>query len=284
MSAAEAGRAPERPSPAGDEAERGATLVGTRTTTRPVTAVVLGSGLGGALTADIEADAELAFGELPGFPPSSIPGHDRKLEMGTLFGRASAVFHGRVHFYEGHGMAAATLIPRLAASLGARTLILTNAAGGLEPTMSPGDLMLVTDHVNWMGADPLFGWHMSDGSPAFVDTSHAYDMGLADLARIAARDAGVVLLEGVYAAASGPSYETPAERAALRALGADAVGMSTVPEAVAAAALGMRTLAISCITNVVGQEADHGEVLAAAGGASPALRAILAGVFDRLEE
>jgi purine-nucleoside phosphorylase len=264
-----------RPSPGGDEPERGAAAVAERTSVRPAVAIVLGSGLGDALAEDLATDAELPFGDLPGFPPASVPGHAGRLRVGSLYGVPVAAFFGRVHYYEGHGIGATTLIPRLAAAMGAHTIVLTNASGGLDPTMRVGQLMLIDDHLNSMGVNPLFGWRLPDGAPAFVDISHVYDAALVDVARAAAEEAGIDVRIGVYAAVSGPSYETPAETTALARLGADAVGMSTVPEAVAAAALGLRVLGISCITDVAGTELTHEEVLAAATGAGPDLRTIL---------
>jgi purine-nucleoside phosphorylase len=267
--------APSRPSPGGDEPERAAALVAQRTAVRPAVAIVLGSGLGDALTEDLETDAEVAFGDLPGFPPASVPGHAGTLRLGTLYGVPVAAFFGRVHFYEGHGIGATTLIPRLAAAMGAHTMVLTNASGGLDATMRIGQLMLISDHLNSMGVNPLFGWRLPGGAPAFVDISRVYDAALLEAAGVAAEEAGIDVRVGVYAAVSGPSYETPAETTALARLGADAVGMSTVPEAVAAAALGLRVLGISCITDVAGTELTHEEVLAAATGAGPDLREIL---------
>lgn len=264
-----------RPSPGGDEPERGAALVAQRTAVRPAVAIVLGSGLGDALAEELETDAEFPFSDLPGFPPASVPGHAGRLRVGTLYGVPIAAFFGRVHYYEGHGIGATTLIPRLAAAMGAHTIVLTNASGGLDPSMRVGQLMLIDDHLNSMGVNPLFGWRLPDGAPAFVDISHVYDAALLDAARAAADEAGIDVRVGVYAAVSGPSYETPAETTALARLGADAVGMSTVPEAVAAAALGLRVLGISCITDVAGTELTHEEVLAAATGAGPDLRTIL---------
>lgn len=267
--------APSRPSPGGDEPDHGAALVAERTAVRPAVAIVLGSGLGDALAQDLATDAEVPFGDLPGFPPASVPGHAGRLRLGTLYGVPVAAFFGRVHFYEGHGIGATTLIPRLAAAMGAHTMVLTNACGGLDAEMRVGQLMLINDHLNSMGVNPLFGWRLPDGAPAFVDISRVYDAALLEAARSAAGEAGIDVRVGVYAAVSGPSYETPAETTALARLGADAVGMSTVPEAVAAAALGLRVLGISCITDVAGTELTHEEVLAAATGAGPDLRAIL---------
>ncbi|HEY1331342.1 MAG TPA: purine-nucleoside phosphorylase [Actinomycetota bacterium] len=271
-----------RPSPPDTLAEQAEALVRERTSIRPRVAVVLGSGLGDALMGDVEPETEFVFTSLPGFPASTVPGHAGRLILGTLYGVPGAVFAGRVHLYEGHGIGSTTLIPRLAAALGAGVLVLTNASGGLRATMRAGDLMLITDHLNQMGANPLAGWRFPDGQPAFVGLAHVYDHLLLEAARSAAGRAGVPLLDGVYAAVSGPSYETPAETEALARLGADAVGMSTVPEAVAAVALGLRVLGISCITDVAGADVTHEEVLTAAAGAAEGLRAILKNVLTEI--
>jgi purine-nucleoside phosphorylase len=245
-------------------------------------ALVLGSGLGDAVAEDVRAERELAYRELPGFPPSSVPGHAGRLVLGHLYGVPAAVFRGRVHYYEGRGIGATTLIPRVAAALGAHSLVLTNAAGGLDRSMRPGQLLLIEDHLNFLGVNPLTGWTFPGGTPAFVPLSAVYDPDLRALALEAAAEAGVGVLRGVYAALPGPSYETPAETRFLRSAGADAVGMSTVPEAVAARALGLRVLGISCITNVAGTEDTHEEVLAAARAAAAALRALLSRVIPRI--
>ena len=255
--------------------ERAAALIRPLAAASPAVAIVLGSGLGAGLGGDLAVEGEIGFQELPGFPGSTVPGHAGRVLCGTMGGAPVVVFSGRIHFYEGHGIAATTLIPRVAAALGVRTIVLTNAAGGLDPSLRPGQLMLIDDHLNWMGVNPLTGWRMEDGSPAFVDLSHVYDPGLLEAAREAADAAGVPVTAGVYAAAAGPSYETPAEVRALAGMGARAVGMSTVPEAVASAALGLRVLGISLITNLAGHEATHQQVLAAAAGATVGVRAIL---------
>ena len=272
-----AATAPAHPAPDDRWAEEGAASIQARTRVVPRIAVVLGSGLGSSIGDEaLSADQGFELRSLPGFPPPSVPGHAGKLVLGSLFGVPVAVLSGRVHYYEGRGMHGPTLVPRLAAALGARILILTNAAGGLDRSMRPGELMLIRDHINHIGANPLLGWRFADGTPAFVDLREVYDRRLLEQARAAAGRAGVPVRQGVYIAFSGPSYETPAETAMARTLGADAVGMSTVPEAVAAAALGMRTLGISCITNLVGEPVTHHDVLEAGVRASGALAAILA--------
>ena len=268
------------PGPGDTFADEGVALIRERCDVVPRVAVVLGSGLGDAIAGDLQACHEFSFQALPGFPRTSVPGHAGRLALGTLYGAPAAVFRGRIHYYEGHGIAATTLIPRLAAGLGTGMLILTNAAGGLDPTIRPGRLMLITDHLNQMGVNPLFGWRHADGSPAFVDLSAVYDQGLLALATEAAERDGIEVAAGVYAAMSGPSYETPSETAFLARSGARAVGMSTVPAAVAGVALGLRILAVSCITNQSGVESTHQEVLATARGAARDLRSILMGVVN----
>jgi purine-nucleoside phosphorylase len=275
--------APLAPRPDGDTTPDAAAFVRDRTAIRPVAAIVLGSGLGAAIgQGQLHGEVVIPYADLPGFPPPIVPGHAGRLTLGTLFGVPAAVFAGRIHLYEDHGVGPTTLIPRLAAALGTRALILTNAAGGLDPAMHPGDLMLLTDHVNLMGVNPLTGWRFPDGTPAFVDLTNVYDATLRSAVFAVAEDEGVPLAAGVYAGFSGPSYETPAEHAMARGFGASAVGMSTVPEAVAAAAVGLPTIGISCITNVVGEPTSHQEVLEAAMGASAKLARLLAGILGTL--
>lgn len=272
----------EAPRPGDTFAEEGVAVIRERSSLVPEAAIVLGSGLGDAVANDVEVEQEFSYQTLPGFPRSSVPGHAGRLVVGRLYGVPTAVFLGRVHFYEGHGIAAATLIPRLAAALGAGTLVLTNAAGGLVPDLKRGQLMLIEDHLNFLGVNPLAGWRFPDGQPAFVGLAGAYDPDLLALAEQAAREEGVDLAKGVYVALPGPSYETPAETRFLAKAGAHAVGMSTVPEAVAAAALGLRVLAISCITNIAGTEDTHEQVLAAAKEATLRLRALVARIVPQL--
>jgi purine-nucleoside phosphorylase len=258
-----------------------------RTDTVPVAGIVLGSGLGESIRvarelAGSSEGIEIPYSELPGFPPPSVPGHAGKLWVGELGGRPVAIFQGRIHYYEGHGMALASITSQIAAELGAGTMALTTAVGALEQGLAPGAVVIVRDHVNTMGMNPLIGWRMPDGSPAFVDVSRVYDPELSATALEAARAEGssgsVQAEEGVYGAVSGPSYETPAESAFLRGAGATVAGMSMVPEAVAARALGMRVLGLSFVTNTAGASTSHEEVLFASTTAAEVIGRILARV------
>jgi len=273
-----------KPGPGDLLVDEAAAIVRERSGVVPAIALVLGSGLGDAVSGDIRVEHEFAFEGLPGFPRPTVPGHAGRFLLGELYGTPAAVFLGRIHYYEGHGIAATTLIPRLAAELGAGTLVLTNAAGGLNPSMRPGQLMLIRDHLNFMGVNPLASWRFPDGTPAFVPLPAVYDPGAIRLARRVAGELAIDVIEGIYAGLPGPSFETPAEVRFLAAAGANAVGMSTVPEAVAAVALGLKVLAISCITNVAGSSHGHRQVLEAARSAALDLRAMLRGVFGPLAD
>ena len=273
-----------RPAPGDSTANEAAAAIRKGSGVQPVVALVLGSGMGDAVAGDVRVAQEFDYESLPGFPPPTVPGHLGRLVMGDLYGVPAAVFRGRIHYYEGLGIAATTLIPRVASALGVRTLVLTNAAGGLDRSMRVGQLMLIEDHINMLGVNPLTGWSFPSGQPAFVDLSSVYDPGLRSLAREGATGAGIDVAHGVYVALPGPSYETKAETSFLRGAGADAVGMSTVPEAVAAVALGMRVLGISVISNVAGTEGTHQDVLDAGLRAAEDLRSVLAFVLPRLGE
>ena len=229
---------------------------------RPRVAIVLGSGLG-FLADEVDDAVRIAYRDIPGFPEPGVAGHKGELVAGTLEDVPVIVQSGRFHLYEGHPAAVAALPIRVFAALGIGTLVLTNAAGGLRPSFTPGTLMLIADHINLMCRNPLVGPVVA-GEERFPDMSEPYDRELRALARDAARSARVRLEEGVYCALLGPSYETPAEIRAYRRLGADAVGMSTVPEVIAARARGMRCLAFSTITNAaagMGPPLAHAEVL-----------------------
>jgi purine-nucleoside phosphorylase len=214
----------------------------------PVLAIVLGSGLGG-LTTRIENPATIAFGEIPGFSAATVAGHAGRLIVGRLAERPIVALAGRFHMYEGHPAEQAGFPIRVVHALGARTLFVSNAAGGINSELSPGDLMIVTDHLNLMFRNPLVGALVA-GDLRFPDMSEPYDRTLAALLREQGSSLGITMREGVYCGLLGPTYETPAEVRMLRVLGADAVGMSTVPEVVVARAMGMRVAGVSCITNL----------------------------------
>lgn len=228
----------------------------------PRVAIVLGSGLG-FLADDVAEAVRIPYRDLPGFPEPGVAGHKGELVAGTLEGVAVIIQSGRFHLYEGLPPSLAALPVRVFAALGVRILVLTNAAGGLRPTFGSGTLMLIADHINLMWRNPLTGPVVA-GDERFPDMSEPYDRALRALARQAANEVGVRLEEGVYCALLGPSYETPAEIRAYRRLGADAVGMSTIPEVIAARARGMRCLGFSSITNPaagMGPPLSHADVL-----------------------
>jgi purine-nucleoside phosphorylase len=210
--------------------------------------LVSGTGLGG-IAAAIEDRREMATADIPGFPRATAPGHAGRLVFGAVAGRPVAMLSGRLHLYEGHSPRDVAFGIRLLANLGVRVLVLTNAAGGLDPHFAPGGLMRLTDHINLTGKNPLVGPH-DEAGPRFPDMSRAYSPRLGEIADKTALDLGIRLERGVYAGVLGPSLETPAETRMLRLLGADAVGMSTVTEVIAARHLGMEVLAVSCLTNV----------------------------------
>jgi purine-nucleoside phosphorylase len=239
--------------------------------------VVLGSGLG-AFADQLSSALRIPYADIPEMPHSGVVGHAGNLCLGSLGSIEVACLQGRAHVYEGNTLARAVFGVRVLTELGCSVVLLTNAAGGIHASFSAGDLMLITDHLNLMGNNPLCGPTFADG-PRFPDMSRAYDLELQGFAREAARHAGVTLREGVYAAMLGPSYETPAEIRMLRTLGADAVGMSTVPEVIALRQRGVRVGAISCITNLAaglsGQLLDHSEVEATARRSRDAFTAVL---------
>ena len=230
---------------------------------RPTLALVLGSGFNHVLR-DLDVDARLAYSKIPGFPKTTVAGHGGELLIGKLGGTPVIILSGRAHYYEGHSMEQVTFGVRTLALCGIKDLLLTNAAGGINRNFRAGDFMLLTDHINFMGANPLRGPALL-GLPRFVDLSQAYDPALSTLAVAAAKKIKTKLRRGVYLAVSGPSYETPAEIKAFAQLGADAVGMSTVPETIVARQCGMRVAAISCITNLAAgiskSPLSHEEVL-----------------------
>jgi purine-nucleoside phosphorylase len=272
--------------PPDDAGERIADEIRRRTGAAPRLALVLGSGLGEAIRVARQASGAgdgttIGYAELPGFPAPTVAGHAGELWLGDLGSVPAVAFRGRIHYYEGHGMPLASITAQVAAALGVRTIVLTTAVGALDPGLAGGDLVVIRDHVNLMGANPLQGWRMPDGSPAFVDVAGLYDADLSAAALDAARN-GDGATEGVYAAVAGPSFETSAEAAFLRSAGGTVVGMSMVPEAAASTALGMRVLGLSFVTNAAGVAVTHQEVLDASASAADAIGRIVASLLDRL--
>jgi purine-nucleoside phosphorylase len=251
---------------------------------RPEVAIVLGSGLG-FLGGEIADAVRVPYARIPGFPRPTVQGHAGELIAGTLEGRAVLAQSGRFHLYEGHDEATVALPVRVFATLGVRTLIVTNAAGGIRRTFRPGSLMLIADHINFMSRHPLAGRQL-DGEERFPDMSDPYDAGLRALARAVARDARIALEEGVYGAMLGPSYETRAEIEMLKRFGADAVGMSTVPEVIVARARGLRCLGISTVTNLAAglgaPQLSHQEVLDVADRVKGDLARLVRGIVGAL--
>ncbi|MFY9571691.1 MAG: purine-nucleoside phosphorylase [Blastocatellia bacterium] len=254
-------------------------------TRAPRVAVVLGSGLGGVADA-VEDGIEIPYDEIPYFVRSTVEGHDGKLIIGSFGGVDAVLMKGRFHFYEGYSMEEVTLPIRVFSLMGIRSLVLTNAAGGAATHLSPGSLMVITDHINMMGENPLRGPNDERFGPRFPDMTSVYAPAYIEAAHEVAREIGVVLVEGVYMALRGPSYETPSEIRMMRKLGADAVGMSTVPEATVARHCGIRVLAISCITNVAAgltsAVINHEEVMMVGERAGKQLAELIIRVIPRL--
>lgn len=266
-------------------ADESAAFIREKTSHIPAIGLVLGSGLG-PLGETLEAPVVIPYGDIPHFVKSTAPDHKGRLVIGQLGGKTVFCMQGRFHYYEGYSMPEITFPVRVMKRLGIRTLILTNACGGLMREFSPGDLLLITDHINFMGTNPLIGPNAEEFGPRFPDMSKAYTPDLADCARRAAKDLGIPLKEGVYLGYSGPSFETPAEIRLFQSFGASAVGMSTVPEAVVARHCGMKILAISCITNlaagILDQPITSEEVTEAAGKAAEKFGRLLLEIIRRI--
>jgi purine-nucleoside phosphorylase len=251
----------------------------------PDVAIVLGSGLGDF--ANRLADAvTIPYADLPHWPASKVVGHEGKLVIGSLAGKRVAALSGRAHFYEGHDLRTVSFAARAVGRLGVKTLILTNAAGGINVALKPGTLMVIDDHINLLGSNPLIGPNEDTWGARFPDMSEVYSKRLRGLADDVAREQGLAIGHGIYVALHGPSYETPAEIRFLRAIGADAVGMSTVPEAIVARHMGVAVLGLSCITNaaagVLPQPLNHDEVMEVARQVRGAFAALLEGIIGRL--
>lgn len=251
----------------------------------PVAALILGTGLGG-LAERLHVELAIAYADIPGFARPTVVSHEGRLLCGTLGGRAVIAMQGRFHAYEGYSLRRVTFPVRVLRALGATTLVVSNACGGMHPLWAPGDLMLLADHVNLLGDNPLVGANDGRLGPRFPDMSAPYDEELRALARAVAAEQGTVLREGVYAAVAGPNLETRGEYRMLRLLGADVVGMSTVPEVIVAVHGGMRVLGVSIITDQclpdALEPASLDAILAVARAAEPRLTALVAGVVERL--
>jgi purine-nucleoside phosphorylase len=251
----------------------------------PETAIVLGSGLGDFSDALLDAIAT-SYAELPHWPASNVVGHAGRLVIGHVAGKRVAALSGRVHFYEGYDLATVVFATRVMGRLGVRHLILTNAAGGINTTLTQGALMIIDDHINMMGTNPLIGSNDDRFGPRFPDMSEVYSARLRKIADEAARTRGVPVSHGVYVAFQGPSYETPAEIDFFRKMGADAIGMSTIPEAIAARHMGMEVLGISCITNAAAGVGHHpivhDDVIATGRRVRSSFISLLEGIIERL--
>lgn len=270
-----------------EEIDQAANAVRTCTKQQPKIGLILGSGLG-SLADAVEGADFVSYQDIPFWPQSTVEGHKGRLVIGQLMGAPVIVQQGRSHFYEGYSMAEVTLPVRVMRRLGVETLIVTNAAGAINPQFVPGDVMLIIDHIGLMGMtglNPLRGPNLDEFGPRFPDMSQAYNRDLLSLARKVAQQKQIVLQEGVYVGLSGPSFETPADLRFLRAIGADAVGMSTVPEVTVAHHAGMRVLGFSGISNKANLDGStqttHEEVLQAGQMIVPKLKAIIQGVLSQ---
>jgi purine-nucleoside phosphorylase len=268
-----------------DRVQAAARTIRDRSPRRPAAAIILGTGLGG-LAKEIKAEVVIPYEEIPGFPLSTVEAHAGRLILGSLSGKAVVAMQGRFHRYEGYSLQQVTFPVRVMHALGAETLVVSNACGGMHPLWAPGDLMLIADHINLIGDNPLIGPHDERLGPRFPDMSQPYDESLRAMARKLALELGITLREGVYVAVSGPNLETRAEYRMLRAMGADVVGMSTVPEVIVAVQEGMKVLGISIITDQclpdALEPASLEKIIAVANRAEPSLTRLVSGVVERL--
>ena len=269
-----------------EQVEECARFLQARLAVAPEWGIILGTGQG-LWEARLEAGDSLPYAELPYFPPATSPSHQGRLAWGNLSGRRVLLFQGRFHAYEGYSLRQVTFPVRLMAALGVSKVVLTNAAGGLNPNFRAGELMLITDHINFIGDSPLVGDNVDAWGPRFPDLSRVYDQALRQSAQEVARRRGIVLRQGVYVAVKGPHLETPAETRMLRLLGADAVGMSTVPEAIAAVHAGLRVLGVSVLSNLNLPDAMAPiaieEIIATVARAEPQLVELLLGVLQEAD-
>ncbi|MFY9747048.1 MAG: purine-nucleoside phosphorylase [Acidobacteriaceae bacterium] len=270
-----------------EKATAAAEFAGRKTELRPTIAIVLGSGLG-AFAQQLEGATAISFGEIPHFPQSTVPGHSGKLVIGKVAGVPVAVMQGRVHAYEGYTPEEVTFPVRVLGRMGVKTLVLTNAAGGINEGLKQGQLVLIADHINFSGRNPVAGRNDERLGPRFFDMSEAYSARLRELAHEAARAMDFRLDEGVYLSVLGPSFETPAEIRAFRTMGADLVGMSTVQETIVARHMGMEVLGISCVTNLAAgiqkEPLRHEEVMETGRGVEKQLAGLLTRLVPMMAE
>jgi purine-nucleoside phosphorylase len=268
-----------------DRIEAAAAVVRRAAAPAPEIGIILGTGLGG-LADEIAVDASVPYEEIPGFPLSTVESHAGRLLLGRLGGRRVIAMQGRFHRYEGYNLTEVTFPVRVMHALGAKVLVVSNACGGMHPLWNPGDLVLLSDHINLLGDNPLIGHNDERLGPRFPDMSAPYDPDLRALARSVARELGIALREGVYVAVPGPNLETRAEYRMLRGMGADVVGMSTVPEVIVAAHAGMKTVGLSIITDQCLPDAleptDIARIIETARQAEPSLTRLIAGLVERL--
>jgi purine-nucleoside phosphorylase len=268
-----------------DRIQDAAAVVRGRSRLEPEVGIILGTGLGG-LADEISVDASIPYESLPGFPLSTVESHAGRLLLGRMGKRPVVAMQGRFHRYEGYGLAEVTFPVRVMRALGAQTLVVSNACGGMNPLWEPGDLVLLSDHINLLGDNPLIGANDDRLGPRFPDMSDPYDAELRALTRTLAADLGIRLREGVYVAVPGPNLETRAEYRMLRAMGADVVGMSTVPEVIVASHSGMRTVGISIITDQclpdALEPANIERIIDTAKRAEPSLTRLIASLVERL--
>ena len=268
-----------------DDVQAAAAAVRAQVKTPPQVGLILGSGLG-AFADKLDHATRIEYAEIPGFPQSKIAGHKGCLVLGERAGVRCVAMQGRVHMYEGHSAATVAFPARVLVALGAKVLIITNAAGGLNPQWNPGTLMLIRDHIDMLRDHPLRGPNDDRLGPRFPDMTHAYPRELRALVKQAAMAKGIHLEEGVYVAMPGPTYETPAEVKMLQTLGADATGMSTVPEVIVARHMGARVIGISCITNhaagITGEELSHAEVTETANRVRATFETLLDTILETL--
>lgn len=270
-----------------DQVEQAAERIREASDLRPHVGIILGTGLG-KLAQEIDVDVTISYDEIPNFPLSTVESHHGRCLIGRLRGVPVLALQGRFHLYEGYSAREVTFPVRVFGTLRVDTLLISNAAGGMNPTYRKGDLMLFTDHINLQGANPLVGPNLDEWGPRFPDMSEPYDLELRELAEQQALDLGIKLHQGVYVAVEGPNLETKAEYRFLRMIGADVVGMSTVPETIVARHMGLRVMAISVITDECFPDAlqpvSLAEVLAAAGEAEPKLTQLMTSVVKRIGE